>query len=272
MDFNLDKDLVFFDVEATGLNVIKDRIIQIGLIKYKKDGGEPIELEILINPGIPISEDAFAVHGISASDVANKPLFPHVAQEIFEFIGDADLSGYNLNRFDVPILMEEFHRANIAFDVNIRRIIDVQTIFYKMEPRTLIAAYKFYCGEKLVGAHDALEDVRATAAVLKGQLERYKDEDYETRDGQLLKNPIRNDMAALYDFTNNKRTVDVTNRLKYDPKGEIVFNFGKYIGQPVGAVLSRDKQYYNWIQEKDFSIQVKQAVKKILMDYEKEQS
>jgi len=272
MDFNLEKDIVFFDIEATGLNVLKDRIIQIALIKYLKGGTEPIEKEMLINPGMLISEESYAVHGISAADVANKPLFEQVAKELEAFIGDADLSGYNLNRFDVPMLMEEFNRAGIHFDISKRKIIDVQSIFYKMEPRTLVAAHKFYCGEKFEGAHDALADVRATVNVLKGQIRKYENEDYETKDGQIVEKPIKNDMTALYEFTHNKQSVDVTNRLKYTSEGDIVFNFGKYIGQPVGPVLSKDKQYYHWILEKDFSVQVKQAVQKILRDYEKANS
>jgi DNA polymerase-3 subunit epsilon len=272
MDFNLTRDIVFFDIEATGLNVLKDRIIQIALIKYLPDNPVPVELELLVNPGVPISQESYEIHGISAADVANKPTFPQLAKQIEDFIGDADLSGYNLNRFDVPMLMEEFNRAGIHFKVENRKIIDVQSIFYKMEPRTLVAAHKFYCGHKFEGAHDALADVRATVDVLKGQIKKYAEEDYETRDGQILERPIRNDMQALYDFTHNKQSVDVTNRLKYTSDGDVVFNFGKYIGQKVGPVLSKDKQYYHWILEKDFSVQVKQAVQKILRDYEKENS
>ncbi len=270
--FNLDKDIVFFDLEATGLNVLKDRIIQIAMIKYAKDGSEPVEKEMLINPGVLISPESFAIHGISAADVANKPLFNQVAKELEEFFGEADLSGYNLNRFDVPMLLEEFNRAGIHFDVSNRRIIDVQSIFYKMEPRTLMAAHKYYCGEKFEGAHDALADVKATINVLKGQIKKYENEDYETKDGEIIEKPIKNDMAALYEFTHDKKSVDSTNRLKYTSEGDIVFNFGKYIGQSVGPVLAKDKQYYHWILEKDFSVQVKQAVQKILRDYERENS
>ncbi len=272
LQFNLDRDLVFFDIEATGLNVLKDRIIQIALIKYPKDGGPALEKELMINPGVPISKESYAVHGISAGDVANKPTFQQVSQEIFDFIGDADLSGYNLNRFDVPMLMEEFERVGTSFEIDHRRIIDVQTIFYKMEPRTLVAAYRFYCDKELEGAHDALADVRATADVLKGQIAKYNQRDFTLPTGEVLQNPVRNDMSSLYDFTHNKQSVDVTNRLKYNSEGVVVFNFGKYIGQPVGQVLSRDKQYYHWILEKDFSVQVKKGVQKILRDYEKANS
>ena len=161
MDFKLERDLIFFDLEATGLNVIRDRIIQIAMIKFFKDGREPEELSMLINPGIPISEEAMQVHGITPKDVANKPVFQQVADKIYEFIGNADLAGYNSNRFDIPMLMEEFARIGMEFDISRRRTIDVQRIFYKMEPRTLKAALKFYCEEDMEDAHDALADVKS---------------------------------------------------------------------------------------------------------------
>src|SRR5690606_22678998 len=156
MDFNLDRDIVFFDVESTGLNVVRDRILQLAMIKYRKAGGEPEEWSMLINPGVPIPAESTAVHGITNEDVANEPGFAELAPRIHSFIGDADLAGYNSNRFDIPILMEEFERAGIRFDISERRTIDVQRIFYKMEPRTLKAAYRFYCNSDLVDAHDAL--------------------------------------------------------------------------------------------------------------------
>ena len=268
MQFNLNRDLIFFDIESTGLNVVRDRIIQLGMIKYPKDGGEPIELEMLVNPGIPISEEAMGVHGISAKDVANKPVFAQVAQQILDFIGDGDLAGYNSNRFDVPLLMEEFARVGIEFDVSKRRTIDVQRIFYKMEPRTLSAALKFYTGKKMENAHDALADVRATVDVLRGQLERYKDVDLEIGD-EVIEAPVVNDMKALHNFTNDLKTIDATQRLKYNKDGVAVFNFGKYTNQPVGETIYKDRQYYHWILNKEFSSQVKQFVKKTLKEYEK---
>lgn len=270
MEFNLERDLCFFDLEATGLNVLKDRIMQIAIVKYFKDGSAPEELEMLINPGIPMSLEAFNVHGISPKDVANKPTFQQVAQKIYDFIGDADLAGYNSNRFDVPMLLEEFDRVGIDFDLSKRRLIDVQRIFYKMEPRTLKAALKFYCGKSLVSAHDALADVRATVDVLKGQIEKYKEVDYDDGDGNFVMKPIRNDMQAIYEFTNDNRFVDTTQRLRYDENGTIVFNFGKYNGQSAGEVFYKDRNYYRWIMDKDFSVQVKKAAKQLLKDYERE--
>lgn len=272
MKLNLTKPLVFFDVESTGLNVIRDRIVQIAMIKYPVGGGEPEEISMLINPGIPISEEAMSVHGITPKDLANKPVFQQVARKLLDFIGDADLAGYNSNRFDVPILMEEFARVGIEFDVSKRRTIDVQRIFYKMEPRTLSAALKYYCDKDLVDAHDALADVRATIDVFKGQIERYENVTVTDEEGNEAPSPVVNDMQQLHEFTNDLKTIDATQRLKYDNQGTVVFNFGKYNGKPVAEILYKDRQYYNWILNKEFSSQVKQIVKQLLKAYEKEQA
>jgi len=271
MDFNLTRNLIFFDVEATGLNVIRDRIIQIALIKYFADGREPEELTMLINPGIPISEESMQVHGITPKDVANKPTFEQVSQKLFDFIGNADLAGYNSNRFDIPMLMEEFARVGLDFNIDNRRTIDIQRIFYKMEPRNLRAALRFYCGKEIENAHDALADVKATIDVFKGQLDRYKGVDYEDDDGNVVSDPLPNDMQAIYEFTHDEKIVDVTQRLRLSPEGEVVFNFGKYVGRPVGKTLAEDKPYYHWILNKEFSIQVKNMVKKLVLEYEEKQ-
>lgn len=268
MQFNLKKNLVFFDVETTGLNVIRDRIIQIAIIKFFANGKPEEELKMLINPGIPISEEAMAVHGITPKDLANKPTFIEVAQKLYDFIGDADLAGYNSTRFDIPMLMEEFARAGFDFDISKRNLIDVQRIFYKMEPRTLKAALQFYCQEELEDAHDALEDVRATVKVFRGQLAKYQNTDYIDDDKNIIPTPIKNDMVALHDFTNDMKIIDVTQRLKYDHNGIVVFNFGKYINLPVAETVYKDRNYYHWIMEKDFSIQVKNTVKKLLKEHE----
>ena len=269
MDFNLERDLSFFDIESTGLNVVRDRIVQIAIIKYPKNGGEPEELEMMINPGIPISEEAMNVHGITPKMLSNKPSFQQVADKLLKFIGDSDLAGYNSNRFDVPMLMEEFARVGIEFDMNRRRTIDVQRIFYKMEPRTLSAALKYYTGKRIENAHDALSDVRATIDVLKGQLEKYRDVDLEDSDGNIIEKPVKNDMKVLHSFTTDDKMIDATMRLKYNHEGVIVFNFGKYQGQEAAKVLTKDKAYYNWILNKEFSTQVKQLVKKLVKEYGK---
>ena len=271
MEFNLERDLCFFDIEATGLSVVRDRIIQIAIIKYFADGKEPEELSLLINPGIPISLEAMLVHGIQPKDVAKKPTFQQVAQKIYDFIGKSDLAGYNSNRFDIPILMEEFARVGLEFDVSKRRTLDVQRIFYKMEPRTLKAALKFYCGEELEDAHDAMADVRATISVFKGQLTKYRGVDFVDQDGNKERTPVRNDMQAIHEFTNDNKFLDATQKLKLDMNGEAVFAFGKYMNKPVGESLYNDRQYYNWMLNKEFSSQVKQMIKNLVKEYDKKQ-
>ncbi|MEZ4987181.1 MAG: 3'-5' exonuclease [Saprospiraceae bacterium] len=267
MELPLTKDLIFFDIESTGLNVIRDRIIQIALVKYSAKGKPVEERTYLINPGIPISEEAMSIHGITPKDVARKPTFAQVAQELYDFIGNADLAGYNSNRFDVPMLMEEFDRAGLNFDVSKRHLIDVQRIFYKMEPRTLAAALQFYCNKEMENAHDAMADVRATIDVFMGQLARYKDQDFvDPETQQVVTAPIQPDIKVLHDFTNDTRFVDATQKMRYDMEGNIVFAFGKYNGQKVADVFRQDKNYYNWIVTKEFSAQVKQICKKIMQE------
>lgn len=266
--FQLTRDLIFFDVETTGLHVIRDRILQIAMIKYFVDGREPKELSMTINPGIPISEESYKVHGIGPKDVANKPTFKDVAQELFDFFGSCDLAGYNSNRFDIPLLAEEFARYGFDLQLDKRRLIDVQRIFYKMEPRTLKAAYQFYCQEELKDAHDALIDIRATVKVLAGQLEKYKDVPYKGDDGEEIINPIVNDMQALHHFTNDLKTPDATQKLRYNEQGVIVFNFGKYTAMTFDQVWEKEPNYFYWILDKEFSYQVKSIVKKYLNDRE----
>lgn len=265
MNIALTRDLVFFDLETTGLNVIRDRIVQIAMVKMRRDGSVE-EFSTLVNPGIPISEEAMAVHGITPKDLANKPTFSQLADKIWKFIGDADLAGYNSNRFDVPMLMEEFARVEMEFDVSKRRLIDVQRIFYKMEPRTLKAAYRFYCQKELEDAHDALADVRATIEVLKGQLVAYDGKDLLDEDGNTVPAPIKNDIQVLHEFTNDLNFLDATQKLKVQSDGTIVFNFGKYAGQPVKQVLRQERNYGHWIIEKEFSSQVKQIIKQLMKE------
>ncbi len=271
LSFNLDKDIVFFDLEATGLNVVTDKIVQIALIKYFADGREAREWVSLINPEMKISKEAQSVHGISSEMVRSAPTFKEVAQELFQFIGESDLAGYNSNRFDIPMLIEEFARAGYDLDMGERRTIDVQKIFYRMEPRTLSAALKFYCDKEMENAHDALADVRATVDILRGQIEKYAETDIVDSNGGIIRRPVKNDMEALYRFTQEVGMVDATRRLKYDSKGEIVFNFGKFIGKPVGKTLYDHPQYYKWIQDKEFSHQLKQITKKLLDEAKQKQ-
>ena len=269
IEIPLDRSLCFLDIEATGLHVIRDRILQIAIVKYhKKPDRDPSEINYLINPGIPIPPESSAIHGIHPEDVRNKPTFAQIADELITFIGNSDLAGYNPNRLDIPILMEEFDRAGIHFEIANRRIIDVQKIFYRMEPRTLKAAYKFYCGETDLAAHDAMADVKATVAVLNGQLKKYKGAMLEDN-GIVLEDPVRPDIKALHQFTKEPNMLDVTKKLKLDANGNIVFNFGKYNGQNVQEVIAKDRNYYNWILNKEFSVQVKRIVKELMADYKK---
>lgn len=270
VQLQLDRDLVFFDVETTGLNVIRDRIVQLAMVKMQKNGQTPLELSMLINPGIPISEESMQIHGITPKDLANKPTFGQVAQKIWDFIGASDLAGYNSNRFDVPMLMEEFARVGMEFDVSKRRLIDVQRIFYKMEPRTLRAAYRLYCGRELEDAHDALADVKATLEVFKGQLHAYEGKDLLDEEGHVVPAPIKNDMQALHDFTNDLNFLDATQKLRMLPDGKVIFTFGKYANQEVKEVLRKERNYGHWIMEKEFSSQVKQIIRQMMKEVDKE--
>lgn len=263
MQLNLSRNLVFFDIESTGLNVVRDRIIQIAMIRYHADGRPVEERKYLLNPLIPIPTDASAVHGIKDEDVKDQPTFESKAEEIFSFIGDADLAGYNSNRFDIPILMEELNRAGFDFEIDNRMTIDVQRIFYRMEPRTLSAAYQFYCNQILEQAHDALADVRATVDVLDGQLNHYRGKKVLMDDGIEVENPLKADVEFLYNFTRDSSVLDATQRLKKDNKGSIIFNFGKYTGKEVAEVFRKEPQYYKWMMDSDFSFQVKKIITRI---------
>lgn len=256
----LDKDLCFFDLETTGGDIVKDRIVQIGIIKYPKDGSAPIEKSYLVNPQMPISPEAREVHGISDDMVKEAPPFKLIAVELFRFIGDSDLGGYNSNRFDIPILIEEFARTGLEFELKGRRLVDALQIFYKMEPRTLRAALKFYCNKELTQAHDALADTRATAEVFFGQLKRYAETDYEDDRGLRVERPISTDLDKLHRFLDDESRVDFTGRFGRNAQGQIVFNFGEHKGKPAKDY----PQFLNWIVQRDFPLQVKNIAKAIL--------
>lgn len=257
----LPNDIVFFDLEATGLNIIQDRIVQVGMVKLFADGREPEELEMKINPTVPVSDEAAAIHGMTNEDLKDEPVFKDVAQQLFDFIGDADLGGYNSNRYDVPLLQEEFYRAGLYLDTGKRRLLDAQQIFYRMEPRTLSAALKFYAGKEMANAHDALADVRATVDIFKGQLDRYAGAEYTDGDGNVSQPFESIDSVAA--FCRDDRFLDATRRLKKGPDGTPQFNFGKYSSQNVADVFAKDPNYLKWILSKDFSTEVKALVKAI---------
>ncbi len=257
----LPNDLVFFDLEATGLNLTQDRIVQIALIKLFADGRPQEELEMKINPTIPVGEEAAAIHGLTNEDLNDAPIFRDVAGKLYEFIGSADLAGYNSNRFDVPMLQEEFYRAGYFLDTGSRRLIDAQHIFYQMEPRTLSAALKFYAGKDMSDAHDALADVRATVDVFQGQLDRYAGSTFEKEDGTVIE-PFT-DIDTIAEFCRDDRFLDATRRIKRGPNGIPVFNFGKHAGKPVAEVFAREPSYLKWILDKDFTTEVKALVQAI---------
>jgi len=238
MNLQLSRPLAFFDLETTGIQVGKDKIVEICVLKVQNDGTEECKTWT-VNPEMPIPKQSSDIHGITDEMVKDCPTFPELAIEIYNFIKDSDLSGYNSNRFDLPLIAEEFLRADIDFDMNNRRSIDVQSVFFKMEPRTLSAAYKFYCNKELVGAHGAEADTRATYEILKAQVERYDE--------------LNNDSQSLADFTQpTQPNADLAGMIKFDGDGDEIFNFGKHKGKKVLDVMDKEPGYYGWIQNADF--------------------
>jgi DNA polymerase-3 subunit epsilon len=261
MKLNLKRPLAFFDLEATGINVGTDRIVEIAILKAMPDGTEEI-LTKRINPGIPIPLVTSLIHGIYDEDIKNEPTFGVVAKELADFIGDADLAGYNSNKFDIPMLLEEFLRVGIDFDMSDRKFIDVQNIFHQMEQRTLKAAYRFYCEKEIINAHSAEADIRATYEVLLSQLDKYKDADFEDRQGNKSK-PVQNDVDALHTFTNMNKVVDFAGRMVYNEHGEEVINFGKHKGRTVEQVFDAEPSYYAWMKQGDFPLYTKKKLDEI---------
>lgn len=249
MNLNLKNPVVFFDLETTGVNINTDRIVEICYLKVYPNGNEESKT-MRINPEMHIPEASSAIHGIFDEDVVNCPTFKEVAKDIARDIEGADLAGFNSNRFDIPVLAEEFLRAGVDIDMMKRKFIDVQVIYHKLEQRTLSAAYKFYCNKNLEDAHTAEADTRATYEVLKAQLDKYSD-------------ILQNDMSFLADYSSFNRNVDFAGRIVYDDNGREVFNFGKYKGKPVSEVLQQDSGYYGWILNGDFTLNTKNVLTKI---------
>ncbi|MBN2174941.1 MAG: 3'-5' exonuclease [Bacteroidales bacterium] len=263
MELNLTRPIVFIDLETTGINVGTDRIIEISMVKVNPDGSEDVWTE-RINPTIPVSEQAYKIHGISNEDLKDKPEFGKLAPVIAQFIGNADLAGYNAIKFDIPLLVEEFLRAEVDFEFKNRRVVDVQNIFHKMEPRTLSAAYKFYCKKELENAHSAEADTLATLEILKAQLDLYQDTEYKDNDGKVAK-PISNDIQALSEFSAHTRNADLVGHIIFNEKGEEVFNFGKYKGKQVEKIFSSEPQYYDWMMKSQFPLSTKKAITSIYL-------
>ena len=267
MLLNLEKPIVFFDLETTGVNVGTDHIVEICLLKVTPDQ----TTEQLVHRVRPVDSDGktihipeftTAIHGISDADVADKPSFTQLAPEIASFIGDADLAGYNSNKFDVPLLVEEFLRAGLKFDLKSRRLIDVQNIFHKMEQRTLKAAYRFYCGKNLDHAHSADADTMATYEVLMAQLDRYQDSEYTAPDGSVSK-PIVNNIEQLSQFTCNSQWADLVGHIGYDKQHREIFNFGKHKGKTLESVFNVEPAYYDWMMKADFPLSTKECITEV---------
>lgn len=248
MKLNLKNPIVFFDLETTGINPATDRIVEISYLKIHPNGKEESHT-YRVNPGIPIPKEASEIHHITDEMVADCPGFKEVGQIIANDIKGCDLAGFNSNRFDVPLLAEEFLRNDIDLDMSARKLIDVQVIFHKMEQRNLRAAYRFYCDKELEDAHSAEADTRATYEVLKAQLERYPE--------------LKNDVEFLAEFSTQNRNVDFAGKFIYNNKGEEVFNFGKYKDLSVEEVLKKDPGYYGWMMNGDFALNTKNVLTKI---------
>ncbi|MGL4908756.1 MAG: exonuclease domain-containing protein [Bacteroidales bacterium] len=248
MKLQLKRPLVILDIESTGLDIAKDRIVEICLIKLFPDGKEEIKT-LRVNPTIPISPQASSIHGITDNDVREYPTFKKQAKNIANFIEGCDLGGYNSTKFDIPLLAEEFLRAEVDVDFRSRNMIDVQNIFHRMEQRTLVAAYKFYCNKEIKNAHSAQDDTLATYEVLKAQLERYDD--------------LEGNIEFLAEFSSNSKNVDYAGRMIYDEHGNELINFGKHKGKKVEEVLQVEPSYYDWIMKSEFTLDTKRMLTKI---------
>ncbi len=248
MQLQLKKPIVFFDLETTGTNIAKDRIVEISLCKVHPDGREEMKT-YRVNPEMPIPIEVSEIHGIYDKDVEDSPTFKEIGKEIVAFIIGCDLAGYNSNRFDVPLLAEELLRVGIDHDIKRHRLIDVQVIFHTMEKRTLEAAYKFYCNKELTGTHSAKADTLATYEVLKSQLDRY--------------NELENNVGFLSDFTTRIQNADFAGFIAYNEEGKEIFNFGKFKGHLVEEVLDTDPGYFGWILKSDFPLYTKKVLTNI---------
>jgi DNA polymerase-3 subunit epsilon len=261
MKLNLKRPLAFFDLEATGINVAADRIVEISIIKLHPDGSEDVKTW-RVNPGMPIPLEASLIHGIYDEDVKDEPKFKELAQAIEEVLQDSDLAGYNSNKFDIPMLAEEFLRAGVAFNLDNRHFVDVQNIFHQMEQRTLKAAYQFYCNKQIINAHSAEADTRATMEVLLSQIEKYENVEWEDKKGNKT-TPIVNDIEALHQFTNLNKPVDFAGRMIYNEEGEELINFGKHKGKRVEDVFAVEPSYYSWMMQGDFPLYTKRKLEEI---------
>lgn len=252
MKLQLKRPIVFFDLETTGINITRDRIVEISIVKiHPGRENEPEVKTRRINPEMPIPAESTAIHHISDADVAEEPTFKQVARSLADFIKGCDIAGFNSNRFDVPVLDEEFRRAGVEFDFHRAKFVDVQTIFHKKEPRNLSSAYRFYCNKELIGAHGAEADILATYEVFLAQIEHYDD--------------LPTDIEGLAKFSSQNNNVDFAGRLIFDDNGREIINFGKYKGRIAVEVLRQDPGYYSWIESGDFPGDTKRAFLRLYM-------
>jgi DNA polymerase-3 subunit epsilon len=256
----LRKPLAVIDLETTGVNVAKDKIVELCIAKAKLDGTVEVKTK-LINPGIPIPLETSLIHGIYDEDVKDAPTFKQIGKALAQFLEGCDLAGFNSNRFDVPMLVEEFLRMDVDFEIKNRKLIDAQRIFHLMEPRTLSAAYKFFCNKSLENAHSAEVDTLATLEVLCSQIERYEGVKIKNEKGEEYE-PVKNDMDVLHLLT-SANIVDFAQRMTLNKNGEIVFNFGKHSGRPVKQILKNEPQYYDWMINGDFPLDTKRKLTEI---------
>lgn len=249
MRLNLTRPLAFIDLETTGINVGSDRIVEIAILKLNPDGSKNIRTH-RVNPEMPISEESISIHGITNEDVATEPTFAELAPSIFKFLFNCDLAGYNSNKFDIPMLVEEFFRVGIEFDFQDRKLVDVQNIFHKMEQRTLRAAFQFYCNKDLVNAHSAEADIVATYEILEAQLDRYPD--------------LQGNVDYLEEFSRFNNCADIMGRIVYNEQKVEVFNFGKYKGVSVTEIFIKEPGYYGWLMNGDFPRSTKKVFERIM--------
>lgn len=245
MELKLSRPICFFDLETTGVNVAKDRIVEISILKVFPNGNKESKTW-LVNPTIPIPAVTTAIHGISDEKVKDEPTFKELAPQVNQMIADSDLAGYNSNKFDIPLLAEEFLRADIDFDMDKRQAVDIQNIFHKKEQRTLSAAYKFYCDKELINAHSASADTEATYEILKAQLDRYDD--------------LENDTKFLSEFSTQRKLADFAGFLHLNKDGKEIFGFGKHKGKLVEDVLEEEPGYFSWLQNADFPLYTKKVL------------
>lgn len=261
MKLNLKNPLIFIDLETTGINIVTDRIVEIALLKIHADGSEE-EKVLKVNPQMPIPPEASKIHGIKDEDIKDAPTFKEVAKSLARFIEGCDFAGFNSNRFDIPLLAEEFLRADVDIDLKKKKFIDVQAIYHKMEKRTLAAAFKFYCKQELVDAHSAKADARATYDVLRSQLDLYQNTEFEDSKGT-KSTPIENNVEKLSEFSSYDRNVDYIGRVIYDENNVEIFNFGKNKGVPVEKVFREQPGYFGWILNGEFPLYTKKVLTNI---------